>query len=86
MVAGFPAKATTMKCVICKTGETRPGTATVTLEQSGVTLVCRNVPADICDTCGEEYISEEVSAQLAAGLTDAAASGRVLELRDYKAA
>ena len=75
-----------MKCVICKTGETRPGHATVTLEQGGVTLVCRNVPADICGTCGEEYISEQVSDELSDSLSDAAASGRILELRDYKAA
>jgi hypothetical protein len=28
-----------MKCVICKKGETKAGTATVTLDKSGATLV-----------------------------------------------
>ncbi|MCA9913998.1 MAG: type II toxin-antitoxin system MqsA family antitoxin, partial [Anaerolineae bacterium] len=34
-----------MKCVICKQGDTRPGTVTVTLERGGTTLVFKNVPA-----------------------------------------
>ncbi|MGH7938508.1 MAG: type II toxin-antitoxin system MqsA family antitoxin, partial [Bryobacteraceae bacterium] len=43
-----------MKCTICKKGETAPGTATVTLERGGLTLVVKDVPAQICDNCGEE--------------------------------
>src|SRR5437870_5309111 len=34
-----------MKCVICKQGETQPGTATVTLERANLTLVIKRVPA-----------------------------------------
>ncbi|WP_419638865.1 type II toxin-antitoxin system MqsA family antitoxin, partial [Thiolapillus sp.] len=41
-----------MECVICKTGETRPGHVTVTLQREGVTLLIKDVPAEICDNCG----------------------------------
>ena len=42
-----------MKCVICKYGETEPGTTTITLERDNTTLVIKNVPADVCQYCGE---------------------------------
>lgn len=48
-------------CVICKHGETRPGTASITLERQGMTIVIQNVPAEICEVCGEVYHSEEVT-------------------------
>ena len=47
-----------MKCVICKKGETKAGTATVTLDKEGATLVFKGVPARVCANCGEEYIDE----------------------------
>ena len=45
-----------MKCVICQYGETEPGTTTVTLTRDETTIVIRDVPAQICTTCGEEYV------------------------------
>ena len=53
-----------MKCVICKYGETKAGHTTVTLERDQTVLVFRNVPAQVCDNCGEAYVSEEITAQL----------------------
>ncbi|HOC94133.1 MAG TPA: type II toxin-antitoxin system MqsA family antitoxin [bacterium] len=53
-----------MKCVICRNGETLPGTTTVTLERAEATIVIKAVPALICENCGEEYISEETSVSL----------------------
>jgi YgiT-type zinc finger domain-containing protein len=53
-----------MKCVVCKHGETRPGHTTVTLERGGATLVIRKVPAEICENCGEAYVSAEVTRSL----------------------
>lgn len=50
-----------MKCVICKTGEIHPGTTSVTLQRGGTTVVIKDVPAEICENCGEYYLSEEVS-------------------------
>jgi YgiT-type zinc finger domain-containing protein len=53
-----------MKCVVCKHGETQPGYTTVTLERGGATLVIRKVPAEICENCGEAYVSAEVTRSL----------------------
>lgn len=53
-----------MKCAVCKHGETRPGTVSVTLERRGATLVFREVPALVCDNCGEAYHEEKVATQL----------------------
>jgi YgiT-type zinc finger domain-containing protein len=49
-----------MECVICRHGETRPGKITVALERKGMTIVMKGVPANVCATCGEEYLETEV--------------------------
>ena len=52
-----------MKCVICRTGETRPGTMTVMLELGGhgAVAVIRSVPAERCVNCGEGYLTEDAA-------------------------
>lgn len=75
-----------MICPVCKHGTTAPGTATVTLEREGVTLVFKNVPAMVCDNCGEEYLNEDVTARLMEVAEEAARTGVVVDVRRYKAA
>ncbi|MBI5562011.1 MAG: YgiT-type zinc finger protein [Deltaproteobacteria bacterium] len=53
-----------MKCVVCKHGETENGKAAVTFDRDGFTLVVRGVPADVCSTCGEEYVGAGATAAL----------------------
>lgn len=55
-----------MKCVICKSGETGEGSATATLNREQSTIIIKDVPAQVCENCGEYYLSEEVSAQVLA--------------------
>lgn len=75
-----------MKCVICKQGETNEGTATVTLEIGKTTLVVKQVPAKVCQNCGEEYVNEKVTSELLK-LANAAATGGVhVDVREYVAA
>ncbi len=50
-----------MNCVICKQGQTEPGQTTVTLQRGPTTVVIKDVPANICDNCGEYYLSDEVT-------------------------
>ena len=50
-----------MTCAICKTGETGPGRVTITLERGATTVVIKNVPAEVCDNCGEYYLEESVA-------------------------
>jgi YgiT-type zinc finger domain-containing protein len=75
-----------MKCVICKQGETQPGKVTVTLERDEMTLVIKGVPAEVCSNCGEQYIDEEVSAQLLKIAEEVAHSGVQVDIRKYIAA
>lgn len=49
-----------MKCVLCKTGNTKPGKAALYFERDGEPHVVRQVPAEICSNCGEEYFSSDV--------------------------
>ncbi len=72
-----------MKCVICKNGETKVGQATLTLERNGTTLVFKKVPANVCATCGEEYIDEKITVELLKAAEDAASTGIRVEIRDY---
>jgi YgiT-type zinc finger domain-containing protein len=74
-----------MKCVICKHGETRPGKTTVTLERSGVTLVIKSVPAQICDNCGEAYVDEDITRQLLATADEALRAGVQVDVREFAA-
>ena len=50
-----------MKCVICKLGETNEGLTTVTLERGHTTVIIKEVPAAICEDCGEYYLSGDVT-------------------------
>lgn len=75
-----------MKCVICKTGQTKAGKATVTLEKDGTTLVFKGVPANVCANCGEECIDSEIIAGLLKSAEAAARDGIQVEVRHYTAA
>jgi YgiT-type zinc finger domain-containing protein len=75
-----------MICVICKHGEIRPGTATVTLEREDTTLVIKGVPAQVCTNCGEEYVDEDTTSRLLRTAEEAARTGVQVDVRQYAAA
>ena len=75
-----------MKCLSCKNGIPKPGTTTFTAERDGVVVVVKNVPARICDICGEEYFDATVTAKILEQVKEAAKAGGQLNLRDYAAA
>ena len=75
-----------MTCMICKNGETRPGTATVTLEREGATVVIKGVPAHVCKNCGEEYVDEGITARLLKTAEEAVRAGVQVDVRTYEAA
>jgi len=50
-----------MKCVICRTGETAESLTNVTLNRGKTTVLVKDVPAQVCDNCGEYYLSGEIS-------------------------
>lgn len=75
-----------MKCPTCKHGSTHPGFASITLERDDATLVFKHVSAEVCDNCGEEHVSEEVTSSLLERASRAAFEGVRVEVREYRAA
>ena len=75
-----------MRCVVCKQGETRPGKATLVLQRDGATVVINDVPARVCENCGEEYVDELVAEKVLAAAEASARAGVRVEIRDYVAA
>ena len=75
-----------MICVVCKQGQTRPGTATVALERGSMTLVVKAVPAQVCEICGESYVDEATTALLLQQVAEASQAGVEVEVRNYVAA
>jgi YgiT-type zinc finger domain-containing protein len=51
------------RCDLCG-GEVRPGQTTLEIWYRGELVVVRDVPADVCQQCGEAYISAAVSEKL----------------------
>jgi len=75
-----------MKCVICKHGETKEGTTTVTLEKNNSTIVFKEVPAHICDNCGEKYIDEATTKELLKKARSIVKNGVEVDIRKYEIA
>lgn len=75
-----------MKCVICHDGETEPGTTTVTLIRDETTVVIRDVPAQICTICGEEYVDVATGKRLSQMAEAAVNEGVQVDVRRYQAA
>ncbi|WP_414570080.1 type II toxin-antitoxin system MqsA family antitoxin [Nostoc sp. CCY 9925] len=74
-----------IKCVICQHGETKPGLVTVTLERDECIIVLKKVPAEICDNCGEYYLSDAVTEQVLEKAESAINNGAELEIIRYAA-
>lgn len=74
-----------MKCAICRNGTTENGTTTVVLERDQTTLVYKNVPAGICNNCGEEYVSSKTNKELLAHARGELNRGVTIEVVNFAA-
>jgi YgiT-type zinc finger domain-containing protein len=74
-----------MNCVICKHGETHPGHVTVTLQRGEATIIFKEVPADVCENCGEYYLSDEITGLLMARAEEALQHGAEVEIVRFAA-
>ena len=75
-----------MKCVICKHGETKNGTTTITLERGNSTIVFKDVPAQICDNCGEKYVHEKNTRILLKKANELIKNGTEVDIRKFQTA
>jgi len=74
-----------MKCVLCKTGQTQLGTATVTLERNRTVVVFKEIPAEVCQNCGEYYLSEVVTRRIYQQAEEAVQRNAEVEVLRYAA-
>ena len=74
-----------MKCVLCRQGETNPGNVTVTLQRDITTVIIKDVPADVCENCGEYYLSAKITDQVHAMGEDAVRKGAEVEILRFAA-
>jgi YgiT-type zinc finger domain-containing protein len=74
-----------MTCVLCKNGTTRRGTVTVTLERGKTVVVVRDVPADVCENCGEYYLDSPVAQEVYQRAEAAVARNAEVEILRYAA-
>ena len=74
-----------MKCVICKLGDTKEGFTNVHLQRGNSTIIFKDVPADVCENCGEYYLSEPVTKKLLQRSEEAIKNGAELEILSYAA-
>ena len=73
-----------MECVICKNGTTEEGKATVTLELEGSIIAIKEVPAQICNNCGEYYLDQETTKEVLHKANEAYKKGAEIEVINMK--
>ena len=54
----------TKSCPVCHGGYKQPGTTTFTVELGFGVVVVRNVPAQVCDLCGTDWLEDDVAQAL----------------------
>lgn len=74
-----------MICVICNHGTTQPGIVTVTLQRDDCVVILKGVPADVCENCGEYYLSDIVTEQVLQRAEMAVNNGAEVEIMRYAA-
>ncbi len=75
-----------MTCVICKHGQPQAGKTTVTLDRQGMTIIFKDVPAQVCPNCDEAYVGEQTSVALLRIAEEAARSGVQVDIREFTGA
>lgn len=65
-----------MDCAFCANPSFRKGTVNLTFEREGRTVMVFDIPADICEKCGESVLEAEVVGQLEQLVAEAFGEGR----------
>ncbi len=75
-----------MKCIACKEGCSQPGATTMSIDKGSTIVVIRNIPAEICSTCGEEYIDTDTMKVIEKIVQSAQKAGLNIAVQQYRAA
>jgi YgiT-type zinc finger domain-containing protein len=74
-----------MICLMCKSGETVPGTVTESFRKGATMVIVKDIPAQVCGQCGEPYFDGEVAKAIERLVTDAVRKGTEVEILRYAA-
>jgi len=69
-------------CPLCG-GHKKQGTTTFTVDVEDTLVVVRNVPATLCSLCGNEWLSDEVAADIERIVEEARNNYRQMEVTQY---
>ncbi len=58
----------------------------MTLERDATTIVVKNVPAEVCQVCGEAYLDQKTTRYLLRLVEEAVQAGVQVDIRQYIAA
>ena len=72
-----------MMCVVCNQAESISATTSVYLERDELSLVMKNVPAQVCPNCGEAYADEIVTTVVLREAEKMAMAGAKMDVIEY---
>ena len=73
-------------CTTCKNGTMHKDATTVTFDKDNVVIVFRNVPAEVCDMCGDYIIEGSIAAKLLKTAKEERAKGHEISILNYSKA
>ena len=65
-----------MKCLVCKHDSFKKGTTVLPIERGNAILLITDIPARVCENCGETYL-DEVTAQDVQDLANETLNGEI---------
>ena len=74
-----------MTCLFCRQGQTHPGRVTVVLQRGETVVIFKDVPADVCENCGEYYLSDSIAGELLERAEKAIQNGAEVEILRFAA-
>jgi YgiT-type zinc finger domain-containing protein len=75
-----------MICLICRQADVIFGLTSVTFERGEMRLTINSVPANVCPSCGEAYVDEDVAVQLLQNAEEMSAAGAMDDVMEYSKA
>ena len=74
-----------MTCVTCKTGIYQNGFTNVILTKGDSIIIIKQVPAEVCNQCGDYILSSDTSIQIQKMAKEAFENGSEVEIRRFAA-
>ena len=74
-----------MNCTTCKNGWMKEGSVTVTLQREQSVIVIKNVPASVCENCGDYTLGETATSRIMEIAEQAVTNHAEVEILQYAA-